>query len=248
MLQSSRRKLTRQRLLRLLEEIEAAPGPAASLYLPPGSPRPDVEKTLAAALKPEEPPPGLAEAIARSTTGAALFWGEPHRCLVLPPFPIIYSRVFTGYDVEPLRALLKQELTLALVLVRLGAYALGVFHGERLLSSKVGTGNVHARHRQGGSSAHRFERHREKQMEYFFERLCGHAREHIEPYLQQIAYVLYGGERFTVAALQKQCPFLQRLEGRTLERLLNVREPKQAALESAIADAWSSGVVEWGEG
>jgi hypothetical protein len=57
---------------------------------------------------------------------------------------------------------------------------------------------VHSRHRQGGSSAHRFERHREKQIESFFTRVCGHAQEHLEPYLKQLDHVIYGWIFFSI--------------------------------------------------
>ncbi len=46
MLVSSRRKLTRVKLLRLLEEVEAAPGTAVSLYIPPGMSVSAIEKAL----------------------------------------------------------------------------------------------------------------------------------------------------------------------------------------------------------
>lgn len=245
----NRRRFTRQKMLHLLNELEAAEGPATSLYIPHDLPAPEVEKTLRAPLGPgiEEAIPDISDAVAHSRTGAAIFWGEQNKYLVLPPFPIKERLFASGYDVEPLRAFLQQKLKVALILLRLDAYAIGVFQGEKLLSSKVGTGLVHSRHRQGGSSAHRFERHREKQMEYFFTRVCGHVREHLEPYLQQLDYVIYGGERHTLLSFRKQCQFLQQLDGRTLVRQLNVREPRQATLEAAISQAWCSEVIQWEE-
>jgi hypothetical protein len=249
MLIPARRRLTRQSIVRLLDELEAAEGLATSLYLPNDLPLPGVEKALRAPLGTgvEAALLEIADAIARSRTGAVIFWGDMAKYLVLPPFPIKERLFSSGYDVEPLRALLQQDLKVALILLRLDAYAIGVFQGETLLSSKVGTGLVHSRHRQGGSSAHRFERHREKQMESFFTRVCGHVREHLEPYLKQLDYVIYGGERHTLLSFRKQCEFLQQFDNRTLETLLNVREPKRATLETAINQAWSSEVVVWEE-
>ncbi|MFQ5826046.1 MAG: Vms1/Ankzf1 family peptidyl-tRNA hydrolase [Dehalococcoidia bacterium] len=244
MLVSTRRQLGRLRMLRLLDNLEAAAGSAISAYILPGSPMPEIEKLLGGA---EETPRDLTKAVARSTTGAVLFWGEPHRYLVLPPFPLKEERVSRGYDVEPLRSLLKQEFTIAMILVRLGAYAIGVFKGEKLLSSKVGRGYVHSRHRKGGSSQRRFERGREKQMEYLFERVCTRVRERLEPYVQQLDYVVYGGERTTLLSFRKRCPFLGLLDDRTSGWLLNIREPRQATLEAAIGEAWSSGVIQWYE-
>lgn len=241
------RRFTRQRMLHLLDELEAAATPATSLYIPHDLPASEVENMLRSPLGPgiEDALPDIAEAVAHSKTGAVLLWGEQGRYLVLPPFPIKESLFASGYDVEPIRELLLKELTVALILLRLGAYAVGVFQGEKLLSSKVGTGLVHSRHRQGGSSAHRFERHREKQMEYFFTRVCGHVREHLEPRLQQVDYVIYGGEKHTLLSFRKQCAFLQQFNECTLGTSLSVREPKQATLEAAISQVWSSTVIQW---
>ena len=236
-------------MLQLLDELEDAESPATSLYIPHDLPASEVEKTLKAPLGPgvAEVISDIAEAVGRSKTGTVILWGEQGKYLVLPPFPIKEKLFASGYDVEPLRALLQQDLTVALILLRLGAYAVGVFQGEKLMSSKVGTGLVHSRHKKGGSSAHRFERHREKQIEYFFTRVCHHVQERLEPYLGQMDYVIYGGERHTLLSFRKQCHFLQQLDERTLGTLLNVREPKQAALEAAITQVWSSEVIQWEE-
>ena len=240
-------QLDRLKMLRLLDELETAPGSVQSLYLPPGSAMPEMEKILETVLEPEQIPLNLAKMVTSSTTGAVLFWGEHYKYLVLPPFPITERRISWGYDVEPLRSLLQREFTIALILVRLSAYAIGVFQGEKLVSSKVGTGYVHPRHKKGGSSQRRFERHREKQKEVFFERICSRVRERLEPHIQQVDYVIYGGTRDTLLSLRKRCQFLQEVDNRTLGRLLNIRRPRQATLEAAIGDVWSSRVIQWDE-
>lgn len=243
----TRRRLNRLKLLRLLETLEATPGRAVTLYFPPGLELPEIDRMLAAASVPEEAGPETVPIVARSRSGSVLFWGEQEKYLVLPPFPVA-ARIFSsGYDVGPLRALVEPELTVALILVRLGAYAVGVFRGETLLSSKVGTGHIHARHRKGGSSQRRFERGREKEIEQFFERVCSRVREHIEPHLRHLDYVVLGGERHTLLAFRRRCQFLEAVQDRTLESLLNVREPKQASLEAAIDLVWSSAVIQWSE-
>lgn len=234
-------------MLDRLDELEAAPGPARSLYLPPGSSLVAVEPILDVELAPQQVAHCLTE-IAKSATGAILFWGEQHKYVICPPFPLSQRYEAEGYDVGPLRTMLHRDFNIAVILVRLGAYAIGVFHGERLLSSKVGTGNIHQRHRQGGSSAHRFERHRDKQIEYFFSRICTHAQAHLAPHAQQLDYIVYGGTRFTVLSLRKQCSFLHLFEQRTLNLLLNIRQPRQATLEAAIGDVWSSRIIRWQPG
>jgi peptide chain release factor subunit 1 len=166
---------------------------------------------------------------------------------VMPPFPIREERNSATCEIEPLHNLLNQEFLLALILVRLGTFAVGVCQGQELVSSKVGTGNVHARHRQGGSSSHRFERHREKQMETFFTRVCLHTREQLEPFAKQLQWVIYGGTRETILDFRKQCHYSQQFDSRTLDLLLNVREPKQSGLQEAIREAWSCRIVRWVE-
>ena len=131
--------------------------------------------------------------------------------------------------------------------MRLGAYAIGVCMGDKLVTSKVGTGLVHGRHRQGGSSAHRFERHRDKQIEYFLTRAGQRAREQIEPYLKTLDYAVYGGARTTIQIFQKQCGFLGRIRAPLLPPLLDIPEPRQVVLINAVSRIWSSTVIAWRE-
>jgi hypothetical protein len=247
MLVPTRRRLKNRQLLHLLDELGTTSEPAISVYLPQRLPSTEIEKTLGVVLNVKQVLPDIVSDIARSSAGAVLFWGEQHKYLALPPFPITEKLILQGYDVELLRSLLEQDLTIALVLVRMGAYAIGVFQGESLLSSKVGTGLVHSRHKKGGSSQHRYERHRDKQIEFFFSRVCAHTREKLEPHLQHLDYLCYGGEDFTIRSFREQCQFLKKLDNRTMEVRLNIREPKQASLEAAIGEVWSSQVVQWQE-
>ncbi|MCJ7522830.1 MAG: hypothetical protein MUP21_11555 [Dehalococcoidia bacterium] len=245
MLLSNRRKLNKSKLLRLLDELETAAGSGTSLYVLPGAPEDEIQKTLDVAVGAEEVISDIIRDAARSTTGAVLFWGERGKYLILPPFPVAEKAFVSGFDVKPLRLMLTKELMIALVLLRLGAYAIGVFQEQILLASKVGTGNIHSRHRKGGSSERRFARHREKEMEYFFTRVCGRVQERLEPYIERLDYLVYGGERHTLLAFRKRCEFLKRLDDRALVPLINVREPKQATLEAAIEQVWSSEVIQW---
>jgi peptide subunit release factor 1 (eRF1) len=246
-LTGSHYKLSKPRMLRLLEEFKANSIEIASLCVPPARSRLDVEGLLESILDLEKVPEDIARYMAESPTGAFLFWGPHHRFLIMPPFPVAEESVSPACEIEPLYTLLHQEFWLGLILVRLGAFGIGVVRGDVLVSSKVGTGLVHGRHRQGGSSAHRFERHREKQMETFFTRVCAYTREQLEPYARQLDYVLYGGARETLLEFRKQCQFTRQLDNRTLDLLLNIREPKQAGLKEAVQEAWSSRVIQWND-
>ena len=244
----SRRVLTRAKMLDFLGKLEKTPGDEArSLYLPPRLPRTGVENSLKEMLEQTKIFPEMAELAHNSKTGSVLFWSPEVRYLVLPPFPIMERASFRGFSTEPLHSLLKRNYRIALGLVRLGAYAVGVREGEKIVSSKVGTGNIHGRHKKGGSSAHRFERHRDKQIEYFLTRVCQHAREHLEPHEKALDYIVYGGAWTTIQLLQKQCPFLGRLDKHTLPPLLDIPEPRQAVLATAVSRVWSSTVIEWRE-
>jgi hypothetical protein len=244
-LTANRFNLSKTRLLHLLETLKGSSSETSSLCLTPGISKPEAEALLANVFDPGEAPEDLPKIIAGSPTGAVLFWGGLHRYLVMPPFPIKEERFSGTCEIEPLCTLLNSEFTVGLVVLRMGSYAVAVIKGERLITSKAGTGLVHARHRQGGSSAHRFERHREKQMETFFTRVCTHVREQLEPYSKNIEFLVYGGTRETLLDFRKQCHFLHEFDSRALGLLLNIREPRQSNLAQAIEEVWSSRVIEW---
>lgn len=245
MLSVSRYNLAKTRLLHLLEELKADSVEVGTLCIPPGSSKISIEGMMQEALAMKTVPEDLSISIAASSTGGIVFWGPHHWYLVMPPFPIDKANFFNTCEIEPLRYLLHKEFVLGLIIVRLGEYGIGIFQGEKLLSSKVGTGLVHSRHRQGGSSSHRFERHRDKQMETFFTRVCEHAREQLEPYAGQLDYIFYGGAPETIMDFRKQCHFLREFDKKTLDRLLNVKEVNHSGLLEGIQEAWSSRVIQW---
>jgi hypothetical protein len=242
---ATRYTMSKERLLHLLDEMKASSAEEGSMCIAPGSSKTDIEGMMSMLMEKENVPEDLPAALAESQTGGIVFWGPHHRYLVIPPFPVAKGSFSSTCEIEPVRSILHQELLIGLVMIRLGEYGIGVLKGEKLLTAKAGTGLVHARHRQGGSSSNRFRRHREKQMETFFTRVCEHAREQLEPYSRKLNYVLYGGTKETVLDFRKQCRFLHEFDKVTLDRLLNVREPKQPGLTEGIQEAWSSKVIQW---
>jgi hypothetical protein len=248
MLISKRFHLGRSKMLGFLDELASTEGKAVSLYLPQGTTQDRVENLLKEVFRATGTPPGVAEAAAGSGMGAAFFWSPPRMYLVSPPFPIAEEYMTSGYDVGPLRSLLGHDFAIALVLVRLGSYSIGICRGTELIDSKTGTGLVHARHKKGGSSQARFARHREKQIEQFLIRVCGHVREHIEPHARSLDYLVYGGARTTILLLRKQCPFLSQFEDRILRMLLDIPDPRKPVLEESVSTVWSTDVIEWREG
>ena len=238
--------LRRSKMLGFLDEIEQTPDPGAiSVYIPPGFSAAEIEDLLqkgGARSVPDE----LSQLASSSKSGAVLFCCDMRKCLVLPPFLLSEKNTFGGYVAEPLRLLLKSDFMIGLVLVHLGSYAVGICQGEKLISSKVGTGLVHGRHKKGGSSQQRFQRRRENQVREFLDRVCLYTREQLEPHAQLVNYIAYGGPRQTVLLLQKRCPFLQSFEDRVLP-LLDVPSPRQRVLETAMGRIWSSCIIDWQE-
>ena len=243
-----RQTLSRARMLDFLEKLTASPGEESmTLYLPPRLPHAELENLFKEVTAPPTVSNKLFEIATSSPNGTIIFRSNQQTCLVVPPFPVDEKSLAASLDKTPLLSLLNREYHIGLVLVRLGSYAIGVCRGDKLVSSKVGTGLVHGRHRQGGSSAHRFERHRDKQIESFLIRVCGHAREQLEPYAKSLDYIVYGGALTTILMAQKYCPWLGKLEKPVLPPLLDIPEPRRAVLETAVSRVWSSTVYTWSE-
>jgi peptide subunit release factor 1 (eRF1) len=240
-------RLGRSKTLDFLDNLDSTEGKAISVYFPPGMVRSSVETRLRKAFGSIGIPLDIVEKITTLKTGAAFFGNQQQMYLVLPPFPVKEDYITDGYDIEPLRALLSHDFLIALVLVRLGAFSIGICQGTKIVGSRTGTGLVHARHKKGGSSQARFARHREKQIEEFLGRVCGHVREYIEPHARSLDYLVYGGARTTILTLRKQCPFLGQFDDRILRMLLDIPEPRRAVLEKAVDTIWSIDVIEWSQ-
>ena len=240
-------KLTREKTIALLHRLETCHEEAISVFLPTVIPVTDVENILKKTPVGQLIPQDLAKFTANTQTGSVLFWGATQKYLISPPFPMKEKYITNEYDIEPLLSLLSEDYTIGIVLVRLGHYSIGICQGEKLILHDSGTGLVHGRHRQGGSSSARFQRRRQDQTHHFLERVGEHLQERLEPYTRTLDYLVYGGARVTILKLQKQCPFLAQFDDRLLPPLLEIQDPRFSVLEKAVADIWSSKVTEWRE-
>jgi hypothetical protein len=237
--------LGREKMLSYLAEIaeKQISEEMTSIYLPPGLKDHEISRTLDT-VNQDINRKELVKIIGNSNEGACVFSGIA-TVLVIPPFAIKEKVILQGYEMKGLVDILNSNLMIGIVLVRLGSFALGVCQGEKILTSKVGTGLVHGRQRQGGSSSHRFEHRRDKQIETFLTRMCNHFNEHISPYIDSLDYAVYGGARTTVELFKKRCRFAERLEGKLLPPLFDMPDPRQYVLEAAIKRIWSSRIIEW---
>ncbi|MER7502538.1 acVLRF1 family peptidyl-tRNA hydrolase [Nonomuraea pusilla] len=118
------------------------------------------------------------------------------------------------------------------VLVRLGGYAAGVFHGRALVASKVGSRLVQGRTAAGGWSQQRFARRRRNQAAQAVESAADVALRVLSPHLAELDAVVLGGDRRAVDALRadrRLAPLLALESG----PFLVVPDPKLAVLRGA---------------
>jgi hypothetical protein len=103
---------------------------------------------------------------------------------------------------EALVAHAGRERRVGVLLVRLGGHAAGVFEGDRLVVSKVGSRLVHGRSAAGGWSQHRFARRREKQVSEASQAAADVAVRILAPLVETLDAVVLGGDRRAVDALR----------------------------------------------
>ena len=146
--------------------------------------------------------------------------------------------------VEPLLDALLVEPTVAVLLVRMGGYAVGVFEGEKLVASKVGTRFVKGRHKKGGSSANRFRRRREEQERELIDAAAEEAARVLGPWRERVEHVALGGDRTAVSRVLGARADLAWLQPLALERFFDVVDPRLRVLEALPYQLYAAKVVE----
>jgi Actinobacteria/chloroflexi VLRF1 release factor len=185
----------------------------------------------------------LADAHGRTTYegGSVRIEAAGETVIVRPPFGLGHEGTYDRVELGPLFEALAQERVVAAVLVRLGGYAVGVFEGERLVASKVGSRFVKGRHKKGGSSANRFRRRREEQERALIEAAAETAAQVLEPYRDRIEHVALGGDRAAVTRVVERLPWLGM---NALPRFFSVPDPRQRDLERLPYDLYAAEVEE----
>jgi hypothetical protein len=172
--------------------------------------------------------------------GAARIETADETIVVRPAFGLAHTRVYENVELGPLFDALAADHVVAALLVRLGGYAVGVFDGERLVASKVGSRFVKSRHKKGGSSANRFRRRREEQERALIDEAAETAARVLEPYRDGIEFTALGGDRRAVDAVLAARPDLAWLRQRALPRFFTVPEPRQRVLETLPYDLYAA--------
>jgi len=144
----------------------------------------------------------------------------------------------------PLLETLGEDHTVAALLVRLGGYAVGIFEGERLVASKVGSRFVKGRHRAGGSSANRFRRRREGQERELVEGAAAEAARLLTPWQGKLERVALGGDRAAVGRVLAARADLSWVQPLALERFFAVPEPRRRVLDKLPYQLYAAKVVE----
>ncbi len=142
-----------------------------------------------------------------------------------PPLVIDVSRPDGGLPAHALR-----DRTVAVVLVRRGGYAAGVFDGERLVASKVGSRHVQGRTAAGGQSQQRFARRRQKQAREAFEAAADITARVVLPYADRLDAIVLGGDRAAADRVMADSR-LRALAGLVVPDRLPVPDPKLAVLK-----------------
>lgn len=236
-------------MLRTLSELEARGQCRHTIYLNPQSLRQSqasLSKALETHIRESSPTTehyDVVRQVGESDTGVVLFWWDDRALAVVPPFPVEKETYSQRANTAPLVELLSRELLVGVVLLRLGRYAVGVFQGDRLVTSKSDSRYVKRRHRAGGSSQRRFERSRERLIRELFDKACQVTRDVFSPFENRIDYILMGGERHTLQGFTRRCTFLHRFGCVTLRRVLEVDQPGQKALEQIPYEVWKSRVL-----
>ncbi|MFN2539713.1 MAG: acVLRF1 family peptidyl-tRNA hydrolase, partial [Mycobacteriales bacterium] len=145
--------------------------------------------------------------------------------LVEVPFPPL-----TGELVEHVR----RERTVGVLLVRKGGHAVGVFVGDQLVDSKVGSRHVQGRTAAGGWSQQRFARRREGQTAVATQAAADTAARVLGAH--DLDALVTGGDRGMVDDVLQD----SRLRRLTVSgRLLDVPDPRLAVLQSVpYRDVW----------
>ena len=173
--------------------------------------------------------------------GAARIETGDETITVRPPFGLAHARVYDRVELGPLFEALAADHVVAALLVRLGGYAVGVFEGERLVASKVGTRFVKGRHKKGGSSANRFRRRREEQERALLHAAAETAARVLEPYRERIEFVALGGDRTAAMRVAQELPWVAE---KTLPRFFTVADPRQRELERLPYDLYAAELSE----
>jgi hypothetical protein len=148
------------------------------------------------------------------------------------PFPPLPPSTGDDDVVRRVVAHAGRDRVVAVLLVRLGGYAAGVFDGGHLTASKVGSRHVQGRSAAGGWSQQRFARRRAGQGRLALSAAADVAATVLVPHAARLEGLVLGGDRASVATVLDDAR-LARLRRLPLGPHLDVPDPKLVVLQQA---------------
>ena len=148
------------------------------------------------------------------------------------PFPPLVPDPTDPYGGLVAHALVERRV--GVLLVRLGGHAAGVFAGDRLLASKVGSRLVHGRNAAGGQSQQRFARRREGQVRVALAAAADVAAAVLVPAAATLDAVVLGGDRRAVDPVLAD-PRLAPLRPLVVPARIDVPDPRLKVLQGTPA-------------
>jgi hypothetical protein len=118
-----------------------------------------------------------------------------------------------------------RDRVVGVILVRRGGYAVGVFDGRQLRSSKVGRTYVQGRTKAGGWSQQRYARRRTQQADNAYAAAADTAAQVLLPVVNELEAVVGGGDRSGVDAVLAD-PRLTTLRALLTGRVLATPDPR----------------------
>jgi hypothetical protein len=171
--------------------------------------------------------------------GAVRIQSESENLVVRPSFGLAHAGSYETVRVAPLLEEIARNHLVAVVLVRLGGYAVGVFDGEKLQVSKTDSRFVKNRHKQGGSSANRFRRRRDEQAKALIEEAADVAARVLTPWQGRVRFAALGGDRTAIDRVLAEKRELAWLRERSLPRFFTVEEPRRRVLDALPYDLYA---------
>jgi len=240
--------ITKRNLYNLLAELEKSPGEYITIYVKPSSflcymNELSLQSKYSVCIAEIKELANIKTIIHRTEkykTGAAIFWQESgNRHMVLPPFPIRKNKVSLGeLDTSVLYETLEKKYTIGVVLVAWGSYAVGIFQGDSLIESKVGTGYIHKEHKKGGSSQKRFARRTEEQKKAFLRKVSNRIEERFKSHT--LDYIFLGGNRLISKPLLRECKYLELQAHKISGRVLDIRYANKQTLDGSLQEITKS--------
>ncbi len=160
-----------------------------------------------------------------STDGVTFTAADGAVATVTVPFPPLVGDLVS-------HALVERRV--GVLLVRLGGHAAGIFEGSRLVTSKVGSRQVHGRSAAGGQSQQRFARRRDGQVRVALAAAADNAATLLAPQASSLDALVIGGDRSAVTTVLEDRR-LAALLPLIAEPFLDVPDPRLVVLRQAGA-------------